>query len=167
LITLGIIGVVAALTMPALVASHQEKVTVTKIKKLYSALQQGYTMAEQEYGDPTNWGLIGNGNTQGAQNMAEKFKPYLKVASEKSDSEVYTLNLADGSALKFYPRSATCTSNRGTGRFANSCAVIEVHFTHANTVMGKTSFQFIAVKDGVIPSGLPDDAPARSSVTVK
>jgi prepilin-type N-terminal cleavage/methylation domain-containing protein len=46
LITLGIIGVVAALTIPALVASYQEKVLKTQFKKLYAtasiALQKTY-----------------------------------------------------------------------------------------------------------------------------
>ena len=36
LITLGIIGVVAAMTMPSLIASHKEKETVSKLKKVYS-----------------------------------------------------------------------------------------------------------------------------------
>jgi prepilin-type N-terminal cleavage/methylation domain-containing protein len=55
LITLGIIGVVAALTIPGLVASYQEKVTVTKLKKLYTTLSQAYEMARIEYGDPAQW----------------------------------------------------------------------------------------------------------------
>ena len=38
LITLGIIGVVAALTIPTLVANYQKKVTVTKVKKVYVTL---------------------------------------------------------------------------------------------------------------------------------
>lgn len=32
LITLGIIGIVAAMTLPILIQKHQEKVTVTKVK---------------------------------------------------------------------------------------------------------------------------------------
>ncbi|MFQ8625261.1 MAG: type II secretion system protein [Candidatus Gastranaerophilaceae bacterium] len=34
LITLGIIGVVAAMTMPVLIQNHKEKETVAKLKKL-------------------------------------------------------------------------------------------------------------------------------------
>ena len=40
LITLGIIGVVAAMTMPALIHSYQKQVTVNKLKKAYSILGQ-------------------------------------------------------------------------------------------------------------------------------
>ena len=36
LITLGIIGVVAALTMPTLIAKHQKQVFVNRVKQTYS-----------------------------------------------------------------------------------------------------------------------------------
>ena len=59
LITLGIIGVVAAMTLPTLINKYQEKVTVTKVKKFYSILSQGYQFAVQEYGEPEYWGMTG------------------------------------------------------------------------------------------------------------
>ena len=40
LITLGIIGVVAALTLPTVIQNYQKQVTVTKLKKAYSMLGQ-------------------------------------------------------------------------------------------------------------------------------
>ena len=40
LITLGIIGVVAAMTITTLLAKYQEKQTVTKLKQTYSILSQ-------------------------------------------------------------------------------------------------------------------------------
>lgn len=36
LITLGIIGVVAALTLPSLIQNHKEKVTIVRLKQAYS-----------------------------------------------------------------------------------------------------------------------------------
>lgn len=45
LITLGIIGIVAALTLPALVASNKEKARVTNLKKIYSQMQNAWNMA--------------------------------------------------------------------------------------------------------------------------
>lgn len=51
LITLGIIGVVAALTIPNLLAHYQKQQTVIKLKKIYSNLQQSIRMATEEYGD--------------------------------------------------------------------------------------------------------------------
>ena len=57
LITLGIIGVVAAMTMPVLIQKHREQVAVTKVKKFYSTFSQAYLMAVQENGTLDNWGL--------------------------------------------------------------------------------------------------------------
>ena len=42
LITLGIIGVVAAVTLPTLVANYQKTVWVNQLKKIYSTLNEGY-----------------------------------------------------------------------------------------------------------------------------
>ena len=39
LIILGIIGVVAALTLPSIVAHYKEKVLVTQVQKAYSEMQ--------------------------------------------------------------------------------------------------------------------------------
>ena len=63
LITLGIIGVVAAMTIPTLINAQQEKATITKLKKTYSVLQQALLSAQQEYGDVPSWGFVGNYQT--------------------------------------------------------------------------------------------------------
>ena len=42
LITLGIIGVVAAITLPTLVANYQKQVWVNQLKKTYTTLNEGY-----------------------------------------------------------------------------------------------------------------------------
>ena len=57
LITLGIIGVVAAMTLPSLVANYKEKQRVTQLKKSYSVLQQAYLRAVEKYGDSKYWDL--------------------------------------------------------------------------------------------------------------
>lgn len=50
LITLGIIGVVAALTLPSLVANYQKKVWVNQFKKTVSTLEQGFQKMMAEDG---------------------------------------------------------------------------------------------------------------------
>ena len=55
LITLGIIGVVAAMTMPTLIANHRKKVVETKLEKFYSVMNQAINMTNAEYGDASNW----------------------------------------------------------------------------------------------------------------
>lgn len=58
LITLGIIGIVAAMTLPSLVGKYKEKQRVTQLKKAYSILNQAFLMAVKDYGTPDNWGLV-------------------------------------------------------------------------------------------------------------
>lgn len=55
LITLGIIGIVAALTMPSLVAKYQKQQTLTTLKKNYAVLQEAFKLAEIENGKVNNW----------------------------------------------------------------------------------------------------------------
>lgn len=45
LITLGIIGVVAALTLPTLIANHKKQVLVNQLKKVVNTLENGIRMA--------------------------------------------------------------------------------------------------------------------------
>ncbi len=56
LITLGIIGVVAAITMPTIIQKQNEKATITKLKKEYSVMSNALLNAISEYGDPEHWG---------------------------------------------------------------------------------------------------------------
>ncbi len=55
LITLGIIGVVAALTIPSLVASYRKQETVASLKKFYSTFNNAILLSEVENGDLSTW----------------------------------------------------------------------------------------------------------------
>lgn len=46
LITLGIIGIVAAMTLPSLVGKYQKVQTVNQLKKAYSVLAQAIELSE-------------------------------------------------------------------------------------------------------------------------
>ena len=50
LITLGIIGIVAAITMPALISSYQKMVLRQQFKKAYNTMLNGYRLAEVKLG---------------------------------------------------------------------------------------------------------------------
>lgn len=52
LITLGIIGIVAALTIPSIISAYRKKVTETKLKQTYSILSTALTNAEAQLGEP-------------------------------------------------------------------------------------------------------------------
>lgn len=65
LITLGIIGVVAAMTMPTLINSYKKQETVTKLRKIYSVLSQAVQKAAPEadyysipFADGSNEGML-------------------------------------------------------------------------------------------------------------
>lgn len=55
LITLGIIGVVAALTLPALMTKYEKKVNATRAKQAFSLLSQAIKLSEVENGEAKYW----------------------------------------------------------------------------------------------------------------
>lgn len=84
LITLAIIGVVAALTLPTLIQKCQKHVTANRLKQSYALIAQAFEMAKADYGeDTTAW--EGNANTAAsAQTMYTLyFEPYLKTINAK------------------------------------------------------------------------------------
>ena len=57
LITLGIIGVVAAMTMPSLITNYRVKETVSKLKKVNTTFNNAFLQAKEENGEISDWGL--------------------------------------------------------------------------------------------------------------
>ena len=55
LITLVIIGVIAALTIPTLVTKYQKEQTVSQLKQVFSQLNQASMLSLPEHGDMTTW----------------------------------------------------------------------------------------------------------------
>ena len=55
LITLGIIGIVAAMTLPGLFCKYEKVKVASQIKKLYSVMSQAIRMAETEHGEFKYW----------------------------------------------------------------------------------------------------------------
>ena len=79
LITLGIIGVVAAITIPMLRSAFYEKQTVSRLLETQSILSQAIKSAEEEYGEVGGWDITGQ-NEASAKVIADKIKPFLKLA---------------------------------------------------------------------------------------
>ena len=55
LITLGIIGVVAAMTIPALMTDYRKETTAARVKKFYSVINNAVMFAAAEHGDVSVW----------------------------------------------------------------------------------------------------------------
>lgn len=111
LITLGIIGVVASMTLPAIIQTHREKQTVVQLKKFYSVMSNAMLLAVDVNGPLENWGVASSANVGSDEGIAKsndfknKFisnlKPYLNVIKvcdfgdstcETSDYEVVSLD---------------------------------------------------------------------------
>jgi len=90
LITLGIIGVVAAMTLPTLLANYEKKVTATKAKKAYSELLNAIKMSEAHNGEMKEWAYPETQSIEITRNFVEEYiKPYfngLKECSEGYDN---------------------------------------------------------------------------------
>ncbi|MFR1673293.1 MAG: type II secretion system protein [Candidatus Gastranaerophilaceae bacterium] len=59
LITLGIIGIVAAMTLPTLIVKYKENAWTVSFLRVYSILENAYQLAISEYGDVRSWSGIG------------------------------------------------------------------------------------------------------------
>ena len=100
LITLGIIGIVAAMTMPVLIGKYQKHVTVTRLQKVYSVLSQAINFAIKDNEDIQYWDF-----ELSSQLFMERYiEPYLQnIASvtEYYDTDRYSkiYALADGTTF--------------------------------------------------------------------
>ena len=83
LVTLTIIGVVAAVTVPTLSHNTTKHATINTLKTTYSILSQAIHRAQADYGDASEWITENERWTEkGAIEVAEKLKPYLKIAKD-------------------------------------------------------------------------------------
>ena len=79
LITLGIIGIVAAMTLPTIIQKQQDKVTVTKVKKAYSIFSQAYARAIEANGgmQKEDWDCSGFDVTSDGSQTARCYMSYI------------------------------------------------------------------------------------------
>ena len=126
LITLGIIGVVAAISIPTLMQNTNRKDTVSKVKKGFNTFSNAFSLAVATNGNIDKWGLSGTSTKEDAILIAEKVKPYLNIIKDcevdktgciysgmykslnnndlgnyQSSTSYYKLLLHDGTAIAF------------------------------------------------------------------
>jgi len=165
---MGIIGVVAALTLPNLNSSTGEKEKVAKVKKIYSNLEDAYGRAEAVYGPFNQW----NSNTT---KVAGRLTEFMKLSKDcgltssgacfsnsvKFDvsSNLYVENgafykaiLADGTSVSIGPY---CTLSNYSCDSNNYAVYIDIDGVRkgANTV-SKDVFAFRIKNNGeIVPFG--------------
>lgn len=110
LITLGIIGVVAALTLPSLITNYRKKQTVAQLKKVYSELSQAAQMSVVQNGDMKNWDYsltgeeffntyLSNFIKMGSQNVEDAKKAGVVYIRASGEEEVTFTNLYDSGKI--------------------------------------------------------------------
>ncbi|MBE7705949.1 MAG: type II secretion system protein [Cyanobacteria bacterium SIG30] len=86
LITLAIIGVVAALTIPSVISNYKKTEIETGIKKSFSTISTAFNMAVKDYGPSYTW-VVDGSYTNVSSSLSEAYfdkfiVPYLKIAKQ-------------------------------------------------------------------------------------
>lgn len=182
LITLGIIGVVAAMTLPTLIQKQQEKIAVNQLKKSYTVFSQAFLRAVAENGPAESWDIGTHDSIDGAQKLYDIFKPHLlkvkdcgleqgcfysgtykalnapSYAWQPSTHSRYARGiLADGTAFLFWSAGSGCNFNAsidGTGKLSKVCGSIKVDIngTKGPNQAGIDFFNFTITKTGILPN---------------
>lgn len=129
LITLGVIGVVAAITIPGLITSYNKKITETRLAKFYSVFNQAIRLSVAENGDVDTWddywdndGIITGGqeNQTGVEKAFDTYlRQYMQIAYKKRihyeqdkilyvlpDGGAFTYNVWGTRDITFFPKDA-------------------------------------------------------------
>ena len=173
LITLGIIGIVAALTIPGVIEGYKKKETVAKLQKAYTLLNQALKLSEAKYEEYEYWESGANFAT--AEDYLKMYwTPHFKVAAYcytpqkcgyKSNGPYKQLNgTADSSTfvltsyrLPFATVDGTVYTisvRGGTDDSAQSVIWVDLNGSKDPNQYGKDIFFFERVaKKGILPSG--------------
>lgn len=118
LITLAIIGVLAALTIPVISQHYVNRLTETRLAKFYSLINQAIIMSKVDNGEPETWDYwttdtydednnIVNQSEASDRGFQKYLAPYLKVTKknviDKSGDKKILYYFADGSAFSYVP----------------------------------------------------------------
>ena len=106
LITLAIIGIVAALTIPTVVNNYQKKAQYTAFMKMYNTLTNVFDLAQGEFGTPSNWSFD---NSNRSQTARVYIYPYLKISKICEDASI--VNCIPSYDVKFLEGTAAGTSS--------------------------------------------------------
>ena len=109
LIVMGIIGVVAALTLPNLNSSTGDKEKIVKLQKIYQNLNDAYGRATAVYGPFTEWGLNWDSESS-SKKAAGRLSEFMKISKDcgfqSSNSACFAssmTNYTDGTKSTWIP----------------------------------------------------------------
>lgn len=159
LITLAIIGVVAAMTIPTLVVSYQKKMTAVRVKKAYAELVQAIKLSEAYNGNMQSWDFgVTNSIDETREFLGKYILPYYKNYRECSTGIEYSC----GSPVSIAGINYTLGNGIGLSflRDFNEKKIfvnISLNINKGEDILlGRDAFYF-EVKDGkVLPAGWYD-----------
>ena len=100
LIVMGVIGIVAALTLPNLNSSTGDKEKVAKVKKIYQNLNDAVGRAVAVYGSIDEWYVSdGNDNDKKLKRAFNRITEFMKITKTIDNKQAIT---ADGCYIYFY-----------------------------------------------------------------
>lgn len=153
LITLGIIGIVAEMTVPVLYNNVQKQTTLIRLKKEYSTINQAIRLSEVDNGMQNTWtyGAWSNGSDTLTW-FNTYLAPYMKYTKTTTDANSASVYLADGTIMGLY--------------LFNNQMHFAVNFDEASSlVQGKNSFLFLldttSTKDTLNPYDVNSTCPAQ------
>lgn len=107
LITLGIIGIVAAMTLPTLVGNYRKQVTVTRMEKFYSIMNQAVKLTAVNNNGTGDFSSVPNvAATFNAKAMEDWWREYVgkyvKTGEIKHKNNGIVVSLSDGSGAGLF-----------------------------------------------------------------
>ena len=177
LITLGIMGIVAAMTLTTLISKYPEKQTVSQLTKVYSTLASAHQMMQAEYGSMDTWGLriTDTGEVDEDDNpiydrysqnlVAQRLRPYFRVNRDCKQGEICDnrtiYNLAGAKYSDPAPSTAEASFWLSDGILMevgwygfNKSIDIAVTLPGKEKVLGKNYFYFTMNSKGIYPEGM-------------
>lgn len=175
LIVMGIIGVVAALTIPSLTNSTNNKDIVAKVRKAHANLDDAFGRMIAQHGELQDWNtaptanVIGNRlganmklqkECKGASTCAGAAKALTNAGAASADPTGYSAILADGTAIGVNVFDSNCTTAVGTTEgLKQTCGsiVIDIDSYNGKNVQGIDEFAFWLTRTGIYPAGTEAD----------
>lgn len=147
LITLGIIGVVAALTIPNLIVKYQKQVVAARLKKTYSILYSALNHSESDNGNLQYPAMeLWDKNTyySGTEFSDKYIYPYLNIKKSKTLINSYgdkVVFLPDGTRITYNAEIFQWPYNENAPLFLGKFK-IEYKKEKEKSIAGKNYFQF-------------------------
>ena len=128
LITLGIIGVVAAMTLPTLIHNYKKSVVETKVKHMYALVSNAVRMSEAKYGEMAEWDRCDvEYSYECSRQILEKYIfPELKIdkiCEQGNEEECWTPPISLSGIEGYLPLTSTSMEHRVTAILNNGVSL--------------------------------------------